>query len=202
MFHAAVDGRELTAAQRAIWNAQQLGPTDPIYTIGEYLDIQGDLDVDLFVAALRQMLREADALQTCFRGIGTEVRQYSVPPHMLPVHVLDFSSSDSPTVAAADWMRTSMKRPLDLERGPLVTNAVLRIAERRHFWYQSSHHIASDGFTGSVLVARLEQIYAGLLAGKDQSGPALRSSAFLLEADLGYRQSAEFQQDREFWRES
>ncbi|WP_416978440.1 amino acid adenylation domain-containing protein, partial [Streptomyces sp. T028] len=200
--HAAVDGRELTAAQRAIWNAQQLGPTDPIHTVGEYLDIQGDLDVDLFVAALRRMLREADTFHACFRGTETEVRQYPVPPHTLPVHVLDFSSSDSPAAAALDWMRTDMKRPLDLAQGPLVTNAVLRIAERRHFWYQSASHLVSDGFSGAVLVARLEQIYAALLAKNDPSGPALPSSAFLLEADLAYRRSAEFVKDGEFWRES
>ncbi|MFD3588198.1 amino acid adenylation domain-containing protein, partial [Streptomyces sp. NPDC058683] len=202
MFDAAIDGRELTAAQRAIWNAQQLEPADPIYTIGEYLDIQGDLDVDLFVAAIRRMLTEADAFQACFRGSGNEVRQYAVPPHLLPVHVLDFSSSDSPRAAAVDWMRTDMKRPFDLARGPLVTNAVVRISERRHFWYQSCHHLVGDGFSGSVLAARVAQIYATLLAGDDPSGAALRSSALLAAADLEYRQSAEFQQDREFWRES
>ncbi|MFJ9566276.1 amino acid adenylation domain-containing protein, partial [Streptomyces fuscichromogenes] len=199
MFHAAIDGRELTAAQSAIWNAQQLGPTDAIYNIGEYLDIQGDLNTDLFVAALRRMLGEADAFQACFRGAGTEVRQYSVPAHLLPVHVLDFSSADNPTAAALTWMRTDISRPFDLARGPLVTNAVIRTAERRHFWYQSSHHLVADGFAGSVLVARLAEIYAALLAGEDPSAGALQSSALLLQADLAYRRSAEFQQDRAFW---
>ncbi|MEW1775027.1 amino acid adenylation domain-containing protein, partial [Streptomyces sp. NPDC086777] len=202
MFDAAIDGRELTAAQHAIWNAQQLDPADPIYTIGEYLDIQGDLDVDLLVAALRRMLTEADAFQARFRDSGTGVRQYAVPPHLLPVHVLDFSSSDSPRAAALDWMRTDLKRPFDLAEGPLVTNAVLRVSEHRHFWYQSCHHLVGDGFSGAVLVARVAQIYATLLAGDDPSGAALRSSALLTAADLDYRQSAEFRQDREFWRET
>ncbi|WP_258574869.1 condensation domain-containing protein, partial [Streptomyces shenzhenensis] len=203
MSHAAIDGRELTAAQRAIWNGQQLGPADPIYNIGEYLDIRGDLNTDLFAAALRRMLSEADAFQACFRGTGTEVRQYPVPPDTLPVHVLDFRSSDNPAEAAVDWMRTEIKKPFDLARGPLVTNAVLRISGRRHFWYQGCHHLVADGFSGSVLVARLAQIYAALLAGDAPStAAALQSSAHLLRADLAYRQSAEYQRDGQFWREA
>ena len=40
--------RELMAGQLGIWRAQQLVPGDPVYNVGEYLDIRGELDAELF----------------------------------------------------------------------------------------------------------------------------------------------------------
>ncbi len=52
----------LSAAQREIWFAQQIDPSSPAYNIGEYLEIEGSLDVALFERALRQVVAETGAL--------------------------------------------------------------------------------------------------------------------------------------------
>ena len=54
-------GRELTAGQLGIWHAQQLDPGNPVYNIGEYLEIPGALDLGLFECALRQAASEVEA---------------------------------------------------------------------------------------------------------------------------------------------
>lgn len=67
---AAIDGdrRELMTAQLGIWYAQQLNPGDPVYNMGGYLDIRGDLDVDLFELALRGTMAEAEAAHLRFEA--------------------------------------------------------------------------------------------------------------------------------------
>ena len=58
--------QELTAAQLGIWYAQQLQPASPAYNIGEYLEIRGSLDLELFELALRQALNEVEVIHLRF----------------------------------------------------------------------------------------------------------------------------------------
>ncbi|MEU3614835.1 amino acid adenylation domain-containing protein, partial [Streptomyces sp. NPDC006872] len=57
----------LTAAQRELWLAEQR--TDgviPTYRVGEYVDLPGPVDTDLFTTALRQVVAENEALHVGF----------------------------------------------------------------------------------------------------------------------------------------
>jgi nonribosomal peptide synthetase DhbF len=44
---------ELTSAQLNVWRHQSLHPERPIYNVGEYLEIRGDLNLEVFESALR-----------------------------------------------------------------------------------------------------------------------------------------------------
>jgi Condensation domain len=44
----------LTQAQAGIWFAQKIDPTNPIYNLGEYIEIRGPIDAALFEGALNQ----------------------------------------------------------------------------------------------------------------------------------------------------
>ena len=191
--------RQLTAAQLGVWYAQQLGPDDPVYNMGEYLEIHGDLDVDLFEVALRHTISEAEAAHLRFSGDGETLRLYVDKSGDWPLHVIDVSSSDDPRAAAEDWMWMDMRHPVDPREGPLFTQALFRIAPRRFFWYQRGHHISVDGFSGSVIVARQAQVYTSLLAGSPLEEGALDSFSMLIDADSAYRASRDFGRDQRFW---
>ncbi|WP_328409926.1 LysR family transcriptional regulator [Streptomyces violaceus] len=54
----------VTAGQREVWLAEQHSPDlRPALRLGEYLEIHGPIDPDLFEAALRQVVAETDALR-------------------------------------------------------------------------------------------------------------------------------------------
>jgi hypothetical protein len=139
--------RELMAGQRGIWYAQQLNPEAPVYNIGEYLEIHGDLDVGLFEEAARRTLGEVEACHLRFCGDDGMPRQYVDMSGDLPFYVIDVSSAADPRAAAEDWMWADMCRPADLRQDRLFTAAVLKVASRRFFWYQRAHHIALDAFS-------------------------------------------------------
>ncbi|WP_181143564.1 non-ribosomal peptide synthetase [Streptomyces cinnamoneus] len=193
--------QELTAAQLGIWTAQQLHPDNPIYNVGEYMEISGELDIELFERSLRLALSEAESLHIHFVGDGDSLRQYIDVSDDWPFHVLDLSAEPDPRAAAEAWMRADMRRPVDLREGPLFTQAVLRLAEDRVFWYQRCHHITGDGFSGPLVNARIAQIYAALLDGQPVTEGALAPLSNLLEADASYRGSEDFAQDRVYWGE-
>ncbi|MGE4336565.1 MAG: condensation domain-containing protein, partial [Pigmentiphaga sp.] len=55
-------GAPLTEAQLGLWYAQRLDPSNPVFNIGHYTEIEGTLDVERFRQAVDTALREADAL--------------------------------------------------------------------------------------------------------------------------------------------
>ncbi|MFG1829992.1 amino acid adenylation domain-containing protein [Micromonospora chersina] len=193
--------RELTAAQLGVWYAQQLAPESPVFNVGEYHELHGDVDVDLLVRALRGALAEADALRLRFRADGGTPRQHLADPVPYPVHVADLSAEPDPRAAAERWMADDLDRPADLRDGPLCGFAVFRIAPDRVLWYQRAHHLLLDGGSLAALAARVAQRYTALAAGTAEGAP-LPPLSVLLDADRAYRESPERDRDRRYWRDA
>ena len=124
-------GGELTAGQLGIWHAQQLDPGNPVFSIGEYVEIPGALDLGLFACALRQTVSEVEAAHLCFSGEGEGLCQRVDVSDDWPLSFLDVSDAADPRVAAEEWMRADMRRPVDLTAGPLFTLAVFKAAPER-----------------------------------------------------------------------
>src|SRR5579859_740119 len=190
--------RELMAGQLGIRHAQQFSVHTPIFNIGEYLEIRGDIDVALFGEAVRRTAAEADTSLLRICTDGEEVRQYFGPAD-LRLEVMDFTSAPDPQADARDWMWADMQRPIDLAEGPLVTHALLRVGPSLFFWYVRAHHIVADGYSGVLFVRRQAEIYASLLESGEPGGRPLESVSVLMDADAAYRRSAGFGEDREFW---
>ncbi|HXT91773.1 MAG TPA: condensation domain-containing protein, partial [Trebonia sp.] len=106
---------ELTAGQLGVWRHQQIHPESPIYNVGEYLEIHGDLNLEVFESALRQVVGEADAFHLRFHGEGESVLQRVAKTDDWTLHFIDFTAEQDPRVSAAAWMRADMRRKFDLE---------------------------------------------------------------------------------------
>ncbi|MFE6489596.1 condensation domain-containing protein, partial [Streptomyces sp. NPDC057757] len=192
--------RELMAGQLGVWHAQQLNPDNPIYNMGEYIEIHGKVNLGLFETAVRKAVQEVDFFHLRFEGSAGEVpRQYFDPRSNWPFHVIDVSGDEDPRSSAESWMRADMRHPVDLRDGELFAHAALKVDEDRFFWYQRIHHIIADGLAGPLIAARVAAVYTALLAGESVPDNALPSSSVLMDADADYRASTEFELDREYW---
>ena len=194
--------RELLGAQLGVWYGQLLGPENPVYTMGEYLEIHGDLDLDLFQTALRRTVDEIDSYHLRFCGGDESPRQYVDRCDSWQLHVIDVSAAADPRAAAESWMWADMRRPADLREGPLFTHALFRAGPGRFFWYHSGHHIISDGIGAAVIVRRQADIYTSLLEGGFPDKGAPEPLSVLLDSERSYRASAAFGEDREFWHDA
>src|SRR5215469_17478128 len=152
--------RELMAGQLDIWRAQQLDPDSPAYSLSEYLEICGDLDIDLFCGAIRRVMSEADAGHLRFFDNGESVLQCIDKSDDWPIRVIDVSCEPDPQGAAEDRMRADTARPADLSRYPLFAQDIFRVADGRYFWYHRYHHIICDGFSSQIFVSRVAEVYA------------------------------------------
>lgn len=191
--------RPLSGAQSGIWFAQQMDPDSPAYNTAECIEIHGSVDPDLFRAALRQAVGEAETLHLRFGEDREGPYQILAAGDDWPLHVLDLSGREDPAAEADAWMRGDLEQAVDLKTGPLFTEALFRLEESRYVWYQRIHHIAIDGFGFSLIVRRVAQIYTALAAGQPFAEGALGPLLPVLEEDAAYSASDELESDRQFW---
>lgn len=190
----------LMAGQSGVWFAQHLDPSNPSYQIAECLEIHGPIDPVLFQSALRQIVVEAEILRLRFVSNGAQVRQVVEPVPQWPVLVRDVSTEPDPWAAVQAWMRADLAQPVDLERGPANSMAIFPAGPERFYWYQRGHHVAADGYSGSLVAGRVAEIYTALVEGRPTGDP-LPPFRNLVEEDAAYRTSEQFAEDRRYWTE-
>ncbi|WP_327074620.1 amino acid adenylation domain-containing protein [Kitasatospora purpeofusca] len=198
----------LLATQAAIWYAQALDPESPVYNTGDAVEITGPLDAGLFESALRRTVDEADALSAVVvtENTGAEdadpaPRQRLAPGRPWTLHHLDLRAEADPEAAAGTWMRADLARPVDLAEGPLFTQALIRLAEDRHWWYQRVHHLAVDAYALTLLTGRVAELYTSLTTGTRPTDRTFATPAEVAAEEAAYRAGPEHAADRAFWRD-
>ncbi|MCB5179022.1 non-ribosomal peptide synthetase [Streptomyces antimicrobicus] len=193
----------LTAAQSGVWFAHQLNQNSPVYNVGEFVEIHGPVDGDVFEAALRQVVGETGALHIRpVEGPGGPEQVLGEPAGARLVR-LDLSGEADPEAAARAYITEDLARPVDLDTGQLYAYALVKLAEDRYFWHQRYHHVLVDAFGAAAVTARVARVYTALAAG-GTTGPAAAEGAFgpypaLLEGEAAYRASTEYEEDRRYW---
>jgi amino acid adenylation domain-containing protein len=201
MSEPGIEYLKLTASQVGIWQAQELDPGNPVYNVGEYRQIRGNLDIELFAAALRHAVREVDAFHLRFSGQGAQLRQRVAISDDWQLQVIDLADAPDPAAAAAEWMRSNVRLPIDLRTGPVFREVLLRVAPQEHRWYQVAHHIVFDALSSAKVAARVADVYNSMLAGQPPGQRTFGPFAALAAADSRYRESDAFTRDRAFWRD-
>ncbi|MCD9877249.1 amino acid adenylation domain-containing protein [Streptomyces sp. NR30] len=189
----------LLAAQMGVWVAQKLEPASLMFNVNQYADIEGSLDVDVFEAALRQVLAETEALRIKIVEQKGEVGQEVTSGSDWTLTYLDLAGEADPPGKAQQWMRAEMTRSFDLTTGPLFTWALLKISDRRYFWYQRCHHIVMDGYSCGLVAQRVAEVYTALTRSEPCRETRFKSLTRLLDEEREYRSSPQLEHDRAFW---
>ncbi|WP_425302426.1 amino acid adenylation domain-containing protein, partial [Nocardia farcinica] len=188
----------LSPAQTGVWYAQLLDPQVPI-TVAQYVDLRGDLDIDL--------LQEVSAEAALDYGSGfVRLCEIDGVPHQVvdptlsrELTVLDLREHADPVAAAHEWMRADAAAPLDLLRDRLTRGAILRVGTRRWFWYLRAHHIVLDGYGALVNTQRVAERYTARVHGTEPAPVRPAPLPELVAAEQAYRDSSRFAADRAHW---
>ncbi|MGN0062687.1 MAG: amino acid adenylation domain-containing protein [Nocardioides sp.] len=184
----------LTAAQRGLYFAHALDPTNPCYTTAEVVELEGPVDPVLVARAVDLAHGEFEQLRTRFRQ-GAEGPEQQVVGDRASVHrLVDLSGEQDPGAAAERWMRDDLARPMDLEAGDVVRSALLQGTDRS-WWFHAAHHVVLDGYGAVQLLRRVAEHVNASLSG----GPAPAPSGVGL-SDLVAADPSVSPEDEEFWR--
>ena len=162
-------------AQRRLWFVHQLEPESPSYNVTRALWLSGNLEVPALERSLATIVARHEALRTTFRPADGEPVQVVAPDWKLELPMADCSA-----VAAVDreaevqrLIQEEVRRPFDLERGPLLRARLIRLAPDEHVLILVVHHIVFDGWSAGVLSRELSECYRAFSTGEAPQLPEL-----------------------------
>jgi len=153
-------GLPLSFAQRRLWFLERLQPGTALYNLPFAYDLRGELEVPALAAALDGVVRRHEALRAVFVPGDGEPAQAAVDLiFSLPEVDLGGLPDEARRAEAERLTAEEARRPYDLERGPLLRAALLRLGSREHRLLLGMHHIVSDGWSVGVLMEEVSALY-------------------------------------------
>ena len=212
------DPLPLSFAQSRLWVLDRLGSGggageadtldvagDPAYHIPTSLRIRGRFFPAAMKAALAAMVARHEALRTTFTATEQGPVQRISPPAPVALPRIDLAACPEP-VREAELLRVLLAesaRPFSLRRGPLLRALAVRLAADDQALLLNLHHIVSDGWSSSILVAESAAFYAAAVLGKPAALPPLPIQyADFAVWQRAYLAGPELARQLAFWRES
>lgn len=165
----------LLRAQRPLWIGQQLDPDSRAFNIGQYTEITGDLDLELFEEAAMACLAETETLHLRLLSDASGIYQFVVPFAGSALQVIDLSWEEDPTVSAVSWMKRELDCQFDLSSGRCYSWALIILGPTRFFFCQIYHHLVIDGLGIHIVLQRVRALYDAK-KGRYSTAPQCRRS--------------------------
>ncbi len=176
----------LSFSQERLWFLDRLDPGTAAYNVPAALRLTGALDVPALAGSLREIARRHEALRTRFALVDGRPAQIVEPEPRVELPVADLSALPE-AAREAEALRLAAAEsamPFDLERGPLLRAALLRLGTHEHAALLTMHHIVADGWSMGILIREVGALYPALVRGEASPLP---------EPDIQYADFAAWQ---------
>ncbi|GAB2660328.1 non-ribosomal peptide synthetase [Nocardia goodfellowii] len=191
-----IQQRGLTSIQKELWLAHELSdiPNNCIV----YADIRAELEIGRFVAAVRQVFAESEALAVNFVSAADGPVQVERDIRDWKPAYLDLTDRSDSEAAAFEYMSGQRALGFDLERDPLLRVALLKVGAAHHVLMMCFHHIIMDGVGVVTWTQRVLDVYGAAIGETPAAPPDFVSVEEILDSDRAYRRDRQAI-DREYW---
>ena len=158
----------LSYAQERLWFLDRLETTGPAYNVPVALRLTGQLDRAALQSALDALVQRHEVLRTSFPLQDGRPVQLISPPGPVAIGQHDFAvlPAEAGEAAMLAIIREVSDAPFDLDAGPLLRAALIRLSAARHVLLVVMHHIICDGWSMAVLVREAASLYRAAHAGE------------------------------------
>jgi amino acid adenylation domain-containing protein len=189
----------LSHAQLRLWVLAQMEGASVAYNMPAALLLDGAIDSDAFERALAEVTARHEALRTTFFTVNGEPRQSVHAAAPVPLERIDLTGDTDPEASARVLALEDAARPFDLENGPLLRAALLKLGVDRHALLFNLHHIIADDWSLGVFVREFMHAYAAFVRGVvESSAPTLQYRDFAAWQN-GRLSSAKMAAHRDYW---
>ncbi|WP_245865972.1 non-ribosomal peptide synthetase [Rhodococcoides kyotonense] len=188
----------LSAAQADIYIAQAVDPLVP-FTIAQYVDIVGGVDVPTLIRASHIATRELESAIVSLHERDGVVYQQVERSATYALEYRDLREADDPIDTALQYMDSRCREPVDVTGEQPVISELLHVGTDRWFWFSRAHHVVMDGIGSIVLQNRTAAVYSALIDGADVPPTRALSLREIREYEIEYQNSTRYDTDRAYW---
>ncbi|HEU0079944.1 MAG TPA: condensation domain-containing protein, partial [Longimicrobiaceae bacterium] len=167
----------LSFQQQRMWLLDQMEPGNPFYNVSVAYRFRGPLRMEPARRALQMVVERHAVLRTVDRAVeGGEPVQLVLPSLELPLPVTDLRRIPDEADRAAEAQRQSVleaELPFDLSRRSPMRARLLRLGDEDYVLLSTTHHVAIDGWSGTIFFEEWIRCYASLLTGEPPRVPDL-----------------------------
>lgn len=160
----------LSFAQQRLWLLDQIEGGSAPYNIPGALRLNGNLDVRALNQAFTSILERHESLRTCFvaseDGQPTQVVQLLTP---FEASVTDLSALEEGDrqLKLASLVADESARAFNLGCDLMLRAHLVKLAKEEHVVLVTMHHIASDGWSMSLLINEFCKLYTAYAQGQE-----------------------------------
>ncbi len=150
----------LSFGQELLWLLEQSTPGHA-YNVPRVVRLRGPLDIDALQAALDALVERHESLRTTFHAMADHPIQRVDPAVHVPLNIVELTAAPEAEreSIARERVRELSRAPFDLSRDLQLRASLVRIASDDHVLHLVSHHIASDGWSGGIMLRELAALY-------------------------------------------
>jgi amino acid adenylation domain-containing protein len=151
----------LSLNQEHLWRLDQTMPGTHFFNIPYVYQLTGDLDFGALESGVREIIRRHEALRTVFVKMNGRPVQVINKVADFRLAVIDLVSQDAADTGqrAAKLILEERYRTFDLSEGPLLRTKLLRLADRKHIFVVTMHHIISDQWSMEIFRREIALLY-------------------------------------------
>ena len=188
-----------SSAQARLWFLHQLTPGLVAYHMPALWRLRGELDVTALEEALASIAERHPVLRTSFEMSDGDLLQIIHPTWPITLRIEALADRGAASTIEA-WANDEVAIPFDLTSGVLLRAGLLELGTDDHALLLVQHHLASDGWSRSVLNRDLVEFYNAFTDGRSPQLPPLA----IRYQDYAFRQRERLSGDRlsalrEYW---
>ena len=165
----------LSFAQQRLWFLEKLALSSNAYNQPLTLNLVGKLDYVALQKSLNEIMARHETLRTTFSEINGTPVQIIQPPFELELPIIDLSglTPSEATTKLQQLLQQENELSFNLEVDPPIRAQLFQLGTTEHILQITLHHIASDGWSLTVLPKELSAIYTATLLEKPSPLPEL-----------------------------
>ncbi len=163
--------KKLSFAQQRLWLLEHISDGKLAhYNLPFFLKLSGLLNAQALTSAFSSIVSRHESLRTCFAidddGQPIQVIQEARP---FQFQITDLSALEEGDcqLQLAGLIGEESRRAFDLSRDLMLRGQLVKIANDEHIVLVTMHHIASDGWSMSILINEFSALYSAYVQGKE-----------------------------------
>lgn len=160
----------LSSAQRRLWIIDRFEGSSASFNMPFTRTLSEDINIEFFKQAVIDTIERHEILRTVF--VEDEVGEVwqkilSLQELNFTIDIVDFSEEEDSRLKVNEYIKKDASLPFDLEKGPLIRVAVLRVSKNELQLYYNMHHIISDGWSLEVAANDIMAFYKAYINGAE-----------------------------------
>ena len=154
----------LSFSQERIWFIDRLEGSVQ-YHVSTVLRLKGKLEKDALEFALRTVVNRHEVLRTVIREIDGDAYQTVKEKDRWELSFIEGSDYKHDNASLKQFVQNLIRKPFDLATDDMMRGTLIALDDEEHVLVVTIHHIASDGWSKSILVKEVVALYGSYING-------------------------------------